>query len=109
MEKISQAEYLRQTQSDMQQVYEDAKEENVPALMDRYLKTIITLSKQIKEQELHDRETIPRKDAIQALRTAHTFFCRSVKEKFGPECIPDLLSMADQAAAMADAELLRDS
>lgn len=107
MDQISQVERLRSIQADMQRLYEDAKEENVPALMDRFSKTIMTLSKQIKEQELHDRETVYRKDAIRAVREAHTFFCRAAKEKYGPECIPDLLSMADQAAAMADAELLR--
>jgi hypothetical protein len=63
-EQTSIAAQMRVQYDDLLDLYNDAKRDENGALMEKYAKTLGNLAKQIKDQEEHERVTIPRAEAV---------------------------------------------
>ncbi len=104
-EPTTQTERLRELQNDMQEMYDAAKTIANAALMERLAKSIASLMKQIKEQEVHDNEVIKRLRAISFGALIGTEFANMAKVEFGEKVIPILEDLALQIELIAEAEL----
>jgi len=105
MSELTQTERLRKLQNDMQEMYDAAKIIPNAALMERLAKSISSLMKQIKEQEIHDNEVIKRSRAINFGAFVGTEFANMAKDEFGKEVIPILEDLALRIELIAEAEL----
>lgn len=104
-EPKTQTERLRGLQTDMQDMYEAAKLTANASLMERLAKSVAGLVKQIKEQELHDGDTIKRPQAIRFGTLVGTEFAKMAKDEFGEDAIPILTDLALRIELIAEAEL----
>lgn len=104
-EPKTQTERLRKLQTDMQEMYEAAKLTANAGLMLNLSKSIASLVKQIKEQEIYDGESIKRSKAVQYGVVIGTEFAKLAKEVFGEPAVPLLTELALQIELIAEAEL----
>lgn len=107
MTDTTQAARLRELQADMQELYDIAKTSGNDnhGLMLNLSKSIAGLTKQIKDQELHEREVIKRREAVRYAQVIGTEFARLAKNELGEDAIPILTDLADQIELIAEAEL----
>lgn len=76
---------LKGMYKDMVGAYQDAKlNDNVPG-QERIVKLIRDLVKQIKDQELHEREVIPRKEAERLFSRLGVMVGAKLKDRFGDD------------------------
>jgi len=105
MSSPSQTERLQGLQSDLQELYADAKLTDNHGQCERLAKSIAGLAKQIQAQELHEKETIPRAAAIRMAQVVGSTFAKRAKEEFGEKAIPLLTELALEIELIAEAEL----
>jgi len=73
------AENLREQYEDLKELYNQAKlDENAPA-MEKFSKVMAGMVKQIKEQELHERETLKRDEVRRLANIIGIMIGRAVK------------------------------
>ena len=101
----SQSARLCSIQEDLQGLYDEARIGENAASMERYSKLIAGLTKQIKEQELHERETIKKAEALRMMQIVGTEFARLAKAEFGEDVIPVLAELSLALELLAEAEL----
>ena len=74
------SEHLRQQYEDMKELYDEAKlNENAPQ-MEKLSKVMAGLVKQIKDQELHEKETLPRNEVRRLANLAGIMIGKSIKK-----------------------------
>lgn len=102
---VTQSERLRNLQTDTQEMYVAAKLVANASLMINLSKSIASLTKQIKDQELHEGNVIKRSKAIGYGHVLGTEFAKLAKSEFGNDAIPLLVDLSQQIELIAEAEL----
>ena len=102
---ITQSERLRGLQVDTEEMYEAAKLVANASLAMQLGKSIASLVKQIKEQELHEGHVIEQSKAIGYGHMLGTEFAKLVKAELGDDVTPLLTDLAQQIELIAEAEL----
>lgn len=105
MRDTTQSTQLRELQSDMFKMYDNAKEKENAAQMERLSKAIANLTKQIKEQQIHEREVVERKEAVRYGTMIGATFSKMAKEQLGDDAIPILAELAMEIDLIAEAYL----
>jgi hypothetical protein len=102
---IKQSDRLRGLQTDTQEMYEAAKVTANASLALSLSKSIASLTKQIKEQDLHEGNVIDRPKAIGFGHMLGTEFTKLAKAELGEQAIPLLEALSLQIELIAEAEL----
>jgi hypothetical protein len=68
---------------DMREAYNEARVNDNPASMERLTRVIRDLARQIKDHEIHERETIPRKDAVRCFQLLGILVGKKLKDVDG--------------------------
>jgi len=102
---MSDSQALRDLQADMQELYDAAKLENNAPLQEKLAKSVAALTKQIKEQEIHERGVIKRDEAIQMAQIVGARLAKRAKELLGDSVLPVLAEVSAECELFAE-ELL---
>jgi hypothetical protein len=85
------AEHLREQYEDIRELYEAAKlNENAPQ-MEKLSKVMAGMVKQIKEQELHERESLKRDEVRKLANLIGIMIGRSVKEHVTDQTVATII------------------
>lgn len=101
----SQSKRLRKIQADMQELYDAAMTTANASQAERLGKSIANLTKQIKEQEIHEREVLERDEVVATIRKYAIMLTRLVRDEFGEQVIPVLEQFAFEVELLAEAEI----
>jgi hypothetical protein len=89
------SEKLRKQYDDIVDLYNDAKQNDNTASMERLSKLSFSLAKQIKEQEIHEEKMVPVTRVNEIRDLLMGTFARSIKKHLDPELGPLVHAQVD--------------